>query len=132
MEAGAEARAGDAAAIVARIAEAWTMKPDGSGLEGLHRGDRGRGVDPRDWWITATVGVAWGVRDGLDAGWLLSAAVFTFERVEPGLAELPIAARRALDHAGRRLSLDGWRSLSVDSAGGSCIYGPSRWSTSAR
>src|SRR5262245_59485945 len=44
----------------------------------------------------------------------LAGAVFSFENVLPDLAELPIAARRALDHAGLRLSLEGWRSLPLE------------------
>jgi len=41
--------------------------------------------------------------------------VFPFEEPEIGedLDLLPLAARRALDHAGLRLSLDGWRSLPI-------------------
>jgi cyclic pyranopterin phosphate synthase len=41
-------------------------------------------------------------------------AVFEFENILPQLDFLPIAARRALDHAGLRLSLEAWRSLSLD------------------
>lgn len=41
-------------------------------------------------------------------------AVFDFENIMPQLDFLPIAARRALDHAGLRLSLEAWRSLSLD------------------
>ncbi len=39
---------------------------------------------------------------------------FAFEDPNPGLALLPLAARRALDAAGIRLSLDAWRALSLD------------------
>lgn len=41
-------------------------------------------------------------------------AVFDFENILPQLDFLPIAARRALDHAGLRLSLEAWRSLGLD------------------
>lgn len=44
----------------------------------------------------------------------IASVVFTFEEVSPTLDLLPVAARRALDHSGLRLSLDGWRSLSLD------------------
>lgn len=42
--------------------------------------------------------------------------VFSFEADEagPDLDLMPLAARRALDHAGLHLPLEGWRSLSVD------------------
>jgi cyclic pyranopterin monophosphate synthase len=40
--------------------------------------------------------------------------VYSFEEVGPELDLLPLAARRALDCAGLRLPLDGWRSLSVE------------------
>lgn len=41
------------------------------------------------------------------------AAVFPFEEIGPDLPLLPLAARRALDHAGLRLPLEGWRSLAL-------------------
>lgn len=41
-------------------------------------------------------------------------AVFDFENILPQLDFLPIAARRALDHSGLRLSLEAWRSLSLE------------------
>lgn len=41
-------------------------------------------------------------------------AVFDFENILPQLDFLPIAARRALDHAGLRLSLEAWRSLGLE------------------
>jgi cyclic pyranopterin phosphate synthase len=44
----------------------------------------------------------------------LGSAVFPFEKVSSDLAELPLAARRALDHAGLRLSIEAWRSLPID------------------
>jgi len=42
--------------------------------------------------------------------------VFSFEadEVGPELDLMPLAARRALDHAGLHLPLEGWRSLSID------------------
>ncbi|MDI1445865.1 cyclic pyranopterin monophosphate synthase MoaC [Polyangium sp. 6x1] len=42
--------------------------------------------------------------------------VFSFEAEEigPALELVPLAARRALDHAGLRLPLEGWRSLSFE------------------
>jgi cyclic pyranopterin phosphate synthase len=39
--------------------------------------------------------------------------LFRFDGVDSGFELLPIAARRALDHAGRKLSLEGFRSLSL-------------------
>lgn len=39
--------------------------------------------------------------------------LFRFDGVDAGFELLPMAARRALDHAGRKLSLEGFRSLSV-------------------
>jgi cyclic pyranopterin phosphate synthase len=39
---------------------------------------------------------------------------FAFEDQNPGLTLLPLAARRALDVAGLKLSLEGWRALSLD------------------
>ncbi len=44
----------------------------------------------------------------------LESAVYAFEGLLPDLPSPPIAARRALDHAGLRLSVDGWRSLGLD------------------
>ena len=44
----------------------------------------------------------------------LKVAIFEFEDVSPELDTLPIAARRALDHAGLRLSLQGFRALSLE------------------
>jgi len=43
-----------------------------------------------------------------------ASAVYDFENILPQLDFLPIAARRALDHAGLRLSLEAWRSLGLD------------------
>ncbi|HRI72070.1 MAG TPA: nitrate reductase associated protein, partial [Polyangium sp.] len=42
--------------------------------------------------------------------------VFPFEldQIGPDLDLMPLAARRALDHAGLHLPLEGWRSLNVD------------------
>src|SRR5262245_28680001 len=48
------------------------------------------------------------------AGTPAANAVFDFENILPQLDFLPIAARRALDHAGLRLSLDAWRSLGLE------------------
>src|SRR5262245_39295004 len=42
----------------------------------------------------------------------LADAIFAFEEAAPELPLLPIAARRALDHAGLKVSLEGWTSLS--------------------
>lgn len=39
---------------------------------------------------------------------------FAFEDPNPGLTLLPLAARRALDVAGLKLSLEAWRALSLD------------------
>ena len=44
----------------------------------------------------------------------LSTIVFPFEDVGEDLSLLPLAARRALDHAGYRLSLEGYQSMPVD------------------
>jgi cyclic pyranopterin phosphate synthase len=41
-------------------------------------------------------------------------AVYAFEDVPPDLESPPIAARRALDHAGMRLSPEAWRSLALE------------------
>lgn len=43
-------------------------------------------------------------------------AVFAFEEAEigPDLDLVPLAARRALDHAGLKLPLEGWRSLRLE------------------
>ena len=40
--------------------------------------------------------------------------LYAFDEVTEALELLPIAARRALDHAGRRLSRAAWTSLSVE------------------
>lgn len=53
----------------------------------------------------------------------LQAQVFDFEGVEDGLPLLPLAARRALDVAGFRLSLEGWQSLAFDDRRLLCIEG---------
>ncbi len=44
----------------------------------------------------------------------IESAIFVFERLSPRFEEMPIAARRALNHAGLELSVEGWRSLSLD------------------
>jgi len=44
----------------------------------------------------------------------IESAVYTFEGLLPELESPPIAARRALDHAGQRLSVEGWRSLPLE------------------
>jgi cyclic pyranopterin phosphate synthase len=43
--------------------------------------------------------------------------VYSFEGLLPDLESPPIAARRAFDHAGLRLSVEGWRSLSLEARG---------------
>ncbi|UQA55932.1 cyclic pyranopterin monophosphate synthase MoaC [Polyangium aurulentum] len=43
-----------------------------------------------------------------------SSVIYAFEEIGSDLDLVPIAARRALDHAGLRLSLEGWRSLPVE------------------
>jgi cyclic pyranopterin phosphate synthase len=40
--------------------------------------------------------------------------IHAFDGVDASLALVPLAARRALDHAGLKLSLEGWRSLSIE------------------
>jgi cyclic pyranopterin phosphate synthase len=40
--------------------------------------------------------------------------VFAFERIEPPYPYLPLSARRVLDAIGKKLSLDGWLSLSEE------------------
>lgn len=44
----------------------------------------------------------------------IESAVYSFEGLLPDLESPPIAARRALDHAGLRLSVEAWRSLSLE------------------
>lgn len=44
----------------------------------------------------------------------IDAAIYSFEAMTPELESPPIAARRALELAGLRLSIEGWRSLAVD------------------
>jgi cyclic pyranopterin phosphate synthase len=44
----------------------------------------------------------------------LKAAIFDFEELSAELDTIPIAARRALDHAGQRMSLTSWRSLTAE------------------
>jgi cyclic pyranopterin phosphate synthase len=44
----------------------------------------------------------------------IESAVYSFEGLLPELESPPIAARRALDHAGLRLSVEGWRSLAAE------------------
>jgi cyclic pyranopterin phosphate synthase len=44
---------------------------------------------------------------------LSSGAMFGFEEHDPGLELIPLAARRALDASGVKLSLDGWRALEL-------------------
>jgi cyclic pyranopterin phosphate synthase len=43
-----------------------------------------------------------------------SRGVYAFERIDPGLPFIPLAARRVLDGLGRKLSLEGWLSLSLE------------------
>jgi cyclic pyranopterin phosphate synthase len=40
-----------------------------------------------------------------------AAVLYRFDEIDEKLELLPLAARRALDHAGRRLSREGWKSL---------------------
>jgi cyclic pyranopterin phosphate synthase len=49
-----------------------------------------------------------------DLGPPLESFLFSFEDIQHDLALLPIAARRALDRSGLRLSLQGWRSLRLE------------------
>jgi cyclic pyranopterin monophosphate synthase len=44
----------------------------------------------------------------------IESAVYVFEGLLPELESPPIAARRALDHAGLRMSIEGWRSLPAE------------------
>jgi cyclic pyranopterin phosphate synthase len=44
----------------------------------------------------------------------IESAVYSFEGLLPDLESPPIAARRALDHAGLRLSVEAWRGLSFE------------------
>ncbi len=44
----------------------------------------------------------------------VAAAIYSFEALLPELSAPPIAARRAMDHAGQRLALESWRSLPLD------------------
>jgi molybdenum cofactor biosynthesis protein MoaC len=45
---------------------------------------------------------------------MASEGVFTFERIDETLPFIPLAARRLLDALGRKLSLEGWLSLSLE------------------
>lgn len=45
---------------------------------------------------------------------MASGSVYAFERIDEALPFIPMAARRLLDVLGRRLSLDGWLSLSLE------------------
>jgi cyclic pyranopterin monophosphate synthase len=40
--------------------------------------------------------------------------IYPFERIDDGLPYLPLVARRVLDALGRKLSLEGWLSLSIE------------------
>jgi molybdenum cofactor biosynthesis protein MoaC len=44
----------------------------------------------------------------------IESAVYAFEGLLPEIESPPIAARRALEHAGLRITLEAWRSLSLD------------------
>ncbi len=44
----------------------------------------------------------------------IESAVYAFEGLLPEIESPPIAARRALEHAGLRITLEAWRSLSFD------------------
>jgi cyclic pyranopterin phosphate synthase len=44
----------------------------------------------------------------------IESAVYAFEGLLPEIESPPIAARRALEHAGLRMTLEAWRSLSID------------------
>lgn len=52
--------------------------------------------------------------------------LYGFDEVDEHLTLLPMAARRALDHAGRKLSRNGWTSLSVERRRKLCALGASR------
>ena len=45
---------------------------------------------------------------------MATAGVYPFESIDDALAFMPLAARRALDVLGRKLSLEGWHSLSLE------------------
>ena len=45
---------------------------------------------------------------------MVDALVFAFEGIGDDLPYVPMAGRRALDVLGRKLSLEGWRSLPID------------------
>ena len=45
---------------------------------------------------------------------MASRGVYAFERIDSGLPFIPLSARRVLDALGRKLSLEGWLSLSVE------------------
>ena len=53
----------------------------------------------------------------------IDSVVFSFEGLLPLLDAPPIAARRALDHAGLRLPVEGWRSLSIEERERLCQLG---------
>jgi cyclic pyranopterin phosphate synthase len=44
----------------------------------------------------------------------IESAVYAFEGLLPEIESPPIAARRALEHAGLRITIEAWRSLSLD------------------
>lgn len=52
--------------------------------------------------------------------------LYGFDEADEDLTLLPMAARRALDHAGRKLSRNGWTSLSVERRRKLCALGASR------
>ena len=53
----------------------------------------------------------------------IDTVVFSFEGLLPLLDSPPIAARRALDHAGLRLPVEGWRSLPTEERQRLCQLG---------
>ena len=71
-------------------------------------------------WAERVLGLArqakFGAREGArdwKGGYTARVKLFRFDGVDSGFELLPMAARRALDHAGRKLSLEGFRSLTL-------------------
>lgn len=59
------------------------------------------------------------------AGTPIESAVYAFEGLLPEIESPPIAARRALDHAGLRITIEAWRSLSFEARARLTVAGAS-------
>jgi molybdenum cofactor biosynthesis protein MoaC len=69
----------------------------------------------RSWEAFESVTTSQPVDPVLAPGGRLCSVIYGFDEVDERLELLPMAARRALDHAGLRLSREGWGSLSFES-----------------